>query len=342
MGIGADGPGLYNYTRGSPITMSDPTGASADTVTPNLEGGGPRIRGGFGSEGPPPPARPEKPAEQAPEAKPEPQKLEEIHIGEKLEGGTNASKDYLHGEETIAGYRGTLRGLIGFGSLRELDRALGSREFQEALGDSWNVTKVGTQALIGLVGTAIGVVKNIGKASDKSRSSVEQSEAGGEAGGGVVQLLGTVLPLFGGKGGPKVSSPVSVGTETTSGAAGGEIAVSPKKLGLGLGESTRRPRPGYRQWSREMGFQTWDEITTEMAETHGDLDRVRRAMEMADELHFNMEGFTPPKTPLTETSGGAPIGGRWTDLEYALTRLKYGNKAKFWQGKEPYRGAHPY
>jgi len=26
MGIGADGPGLYNYTRGSPVTLSDPSG----------------------------------------------------------------------------------------------------------------------------------------------------------------------------------------------------------------------------------------------------------------------------------------------------------------------------
>jgi len=26
MGIGADGPGIYNYTRGSPVTLSDPNG----------------------------------------------------------------------------------------------------------------------------------------------------------------------------------------------------------------------------------------------------------------------------------------------------------------------------
>src|SRR5215831_8329031 len=35
MGIGADGPGIYNYTRGSPVTLSDPSGHGgfADVVT---------------------------------------------------------------------------------------------------------------------------------------------------------------------------------------------------------------------------------------------------------------------------------------------------------------------
>jgi len=41
MGIGADGPGLYNYTRGSPVTLSDPSGhqtprpaSGADPIAP--------------------------------------------------------------------------------------------------------------------------------------------------------------------------------------------------------------------------------------------------------------------------------------------------------------------
>jgi len=39
MGIGADGPGLYNYTRGSPVTLSDPSGHQSKSDDCGAESG---------------------------------------------------------------------------------------------------------------------------------------------------------------------------------------------------------------------------------------------------------------------------------------------------------------
>ena len=54
LGIGADGPGLYNYTRGSPVVLVDPSG---------LEGATPPLAPRVGLSSPPPPkAEPDKAA----------------------------------------------------------------------------------------------------------------------------------------------------------------------------------------------------------------------------------------------------------------------------------------
>lgn len=45
LGIGADGPGLYNYTRGSPVTLVDPSGTSSEDVS-EYEGGEQGSHGG--------------------------------------------------------------------------------------------------------------------------------------------------------------------------------------------------------------------------------------------------------------------------------------------------------
>lgn len=54
LGIGADGPGVYNYTRGSPVTLTDPNGTSSEEVpdTPRVDTRKPVA----GAAPPPPPA----------------------------------------------------------------------------------------------------------------------------------------------------------------------------------------------------------------------------------------------------------------------------------------------
>jgi len=342
MGIGADGPGLYDYCRGSPVTLSDPSGGSSiDSEVRDGETG--KIRGRE-----PPGATPKAPAPsanaQAPKAKgptagdviskarrdlenfelPEPEHHKETASAEDpfIEG----AKERI--EQKARDAIGQLADEFGVGWLWKpadiaTSRDPAKRQAELLTGPSLDVDPLSQSIALGKLGWAVTDPTNTGS---MARGALAIDIAQQVAGGLILGGAGVGAP---GEGPADIPVPEATTPKT--------------RLGLGLGESARSPRPGYRQWSKDMGFQTWDEMTPEMAETHGDLERVRKAMQDGDELHFNMEDFKPKTPPRTETSGGAPVSGSsWTDLEYALARLKYRHKTTFWNGTERYRGSHPY
>ncbi|MBK6515127.1 MAG: hypothetical protein IPG04_13635 [Polyangiaceae bacterium] len=133
LGIGADGPGLYNYTRGSPVVFVDPSG---------LEGATPPLAPRVGLPSPPPPkAEPDKAAPAKPART----------TGPRPSSSSPAPAATATAEATVARDPFSFAALM----LHPSEHTFLGRAFQEALTDDRKLkTAQDVAAVVAIVGAA--------------------------------------------------------------------------------------------------------------------------------------------------------------------------------------------